>query len=87
MSYHCEICNNQDNAVIDSRRAALRINAGHREWAVRRRRQCRVCGYRWTTYEMTAGQVQLFLDAVKADVAVRMHQWTTRTSSDLVRQE
>lgn len=40
----CHHCNSLDNKVIESRDVA----EGE---AIRRRRQCLNCGYRWTTYE------------------------------------
>jgi len=40
----CHHCNSNDNKVIESRDVA----EGE---AIRRRRQCLACGYRWTTYE------------------------------------
>lgn len=40
----CHHCNSLDNKVIESRDVA----EGE---AIRRRRQCLSCGYRWTTYE------------------------------------
>lgn len=39
----CPICNNQNTKVIDSRAS---------EKSTRRRRQCQVCDFRFTTYEI-----------------------------------
>lgn len=43
----CKECASSGCAVIDSREC---------EMGTRRRRECQSCGYRWTTYEMTAEQ-------------------------------
>lgn len=40
----CPVCANQDTRVVDSRP----VDQGE---AIRRRRHCRACGYRFTTYE------------------------------------
>ena len=40
----CQFCNNEDTKVIDSRSA-------DEQNAIRRRRECIVCGKRFTTYE------------------------------------
>jgi len=50
----CPFCQNQDTDVIDTRK----INEGE---TIRRRRKCRVCGRRFTTYE----HVELNLTVVK----------------------
>lgn len=44
---HCPKCGCQDDKVIDSR-------ASREGVTIRRRRQCIVCGYRFTTYEEIA---------------------------------
>ena len=41
---HCINCNNEDTKVIDSRVAGDGI-------AIRRRRECTACGFRFSTYE------------------------------------
>ena len=44
----CPICSSNDIKVIDSRQ-----NKCETIKLIRRRRQCRRCGYRYTTYELT----------------------------------
>ena len=46
---HCQMCRSDDTKVIDSRSA----EEGR---SIRRRRECNVCGYRFTTYERIAYQ-------------------------------
>ena len=66
----CPACDHGQSSVQDSR---LAVNS------IRRRRQCEICGFRWTTYESTdrAGidkvnldfiiqHTERFLDMVKA---------------------
>lgn len=43
----CPRCKSTDNAVIDSRHASFRGQS-----TIRRRRECDVCGTRWTTHEV-----------------------------------
>jgi transcriptional repressor NrdR len=42
---NCPKCGNTRNCVIDSRKSTCN--------SVRRRRFCKACGHKWTTYEIT----------------------------------
>ena len=42
----CLICNKEDSKVVDSRSIHSGVN-------IRRRRECNLCGFRFTTYEYT----------------------------------
>ena len=49
----CPFCENLDTKVIDSRPT----EEGH---AIRRRRECEVCGKRFTTYEKVEENIQYY---------------------------
>lgn len=52
MSMHCPDCGNETSRVVDSRP----IDGGT---AIRRRRECQACEFRFTTYERTEWDVQV----------------------------
>ena len=58
---HCPTCHADDTKVVDSRLAAEGV-------AIRRRRQCLGCGYRFTTYERVE---ELPLVVTKSDGATQ----------------
>ncbi len=65
----CPKCDSQQDSVIDSRESAEGDE-------IRRRRVCRQCSYRWTTYERVwtgtnVGEVKRLLNAAMALMADR----------------
>lgn len=60
----CERCHRQTAEVIESRRTRAST-------ATRRRKQCRVCKYRFTDYELSAGEYTRLISAAAALAAVR----------------
>jgi transcriptional regulator NrdR family protein len=55
----CPKCSRNTVFTSDSRRTSVMG-----EDAVRRRRRCK-CGYRWSTYEVSADSMKYFLEAAK----------------------
>ena len=49
----CEICNSEDSSVVRSEQQ-------------RRRRECKKCGHRWTTLEITHAEYLRLIEIAKA---------------------
>ncbi len=51
MTFHCPSCNAKEIGVIDTRR--IKYSRYLPLAGIRRRRKCKVCGFRFSTYELT----------------------------------
>lgn len=52
MNEDCNTCNNEDYDTLETRQS--------NEGMLRRRKQCRQCGLRWTTYEIRKERLRYF---------------------------